>query len=141
MAPKLCLNRPTKTRPNYDSLNPFQWMADALRGALDLPSNEKGHKLEYLASLLEDASDFSFESVHACHAVVLTTTEQDKCSWLDTHQLDRFRINHAQRHSSQSQPRPVRQNSSTKTNGKKSHQNGSLGKDQKHCVYYNDGYY
>ena len=131
----------SKTRPTYDSLNPFQWMAGALRGALDLPSNERDHKLEYLASLLEDASDFSFESAHACHAVVLTTMEQDKCSWLDTHQLDRFRRNHTQRHSSQAQPRPVRQNTSNnRKNGKKFQGKKSLGKGQKYCVYFNDGY-
>ena len=76
-----------KSRPTYDSLSPTQWMAGAIRAALDLTPVEKDHKLEYLASLMEDASDFSFESARACHAVVLTTMEQDKCQWSDTHQL------------------------------------------------------
>ena len=115
-------------------------MAGALRGALDLPSKEKDHKLEYLASLLEDASDFSFESAHACHAVVLRTMEQDNCSWLDTNQLDRFRRNHAQRHSGQSQARPVRHNSKQRKNGPKRGQGNSLGKGQKFCLYFNDGF-
>ena len=71
---------PTKTRPSYESLSPTQWMAGVIKGALDLTPEEKDHKLEYLANLMEDASDFTFEGACACHAVVLTTMEQDKCS-------------------------------------------------------------
>ena len=56
------------------------------------------HKLKYLAHLLEDASDFSFESAKACHAVVLTDMERDKLTWEDTHEFDRYRRQHAQRH-------------------------------------------
>ena len=46
---------------------------------------------------MEDASDFSFENAKACHAVVLTTMEADKLTWLDTDGLGRYRQFHAQR--------------------------------------------
>ena len=97
---------------------------------------------------MEDASDFSFEGARACHAVVLTTMEQDKCSWTDTHELDRFRRNHAQRHypAPQSNRHPPassnsRQNApsrSTRANKAQSEQTNARA--QKFCVYYNDGY-
>ena len=73
-------------------------MAGIIKGALDLSESDRLHKLNYLANLLEDASDFSFEGAKACHAVVLTDMERDKLTWEDTHELDRYRRQHAQRH-------------------------------------------
>ena len=79
-------------------------MAGCLQGALDLPEPDKGKKLKYLSELLQDASDFSFDSAKACHAMVLTSMEFDKVSWQDTVELDRFRRQHAQRHVSPVKP-------------------------------------
>ena len=89
---------PNKERPSYDSLKPTQWITGVIRAALDLPPAEKDKKFEYIANLMKDASDFSFESARACHAVVLTTMEADRLTWLDTDGLDRARRHHAQRH-------------------------------------------
>ena len=58
----------------------------------------KDKMLEYFANLFEDMADFSFEGGKACHGVVLSTMEQDRCEWDDTEQLDRHRRNLAQRH-------------------------------------------
>ena len=55
-------------------------MAGVIKGALDLSQSDRMCQLKYLANLLEDASDFSFENAKACHAVVLTGMEHDKLS-------------------------------------------------------------
>ena len=96
-----------KGRPTYDQLDPMKWMAGCIKGALDLAQPDKDKNLEYLANLLEDASDFSFANAKACHAVVLTTMEADKLQWQDTEQLDRLRRQHAQKH-----PQPTNSNAS-----------------------------
>ena len=66
--------------------------------ALDLSELDRISNLTYLANLLEDASDFNFESTKACHVVVLTNMEHDRFHWKDTDELDRCRRQHAQRH-------------------------------------------
>ena len=87
-----------KERPTYDSLKPTQWMAGVIKAALDLSEPDRTSNLQYVASLLEDASDFSFENAKACHAVVLSYIEHDKFTWQDTNELDRCRRQHAQKH-------------------------------------------
>ena len=54
--------------------------------------------LDYLGNLMEDASDFSWESAKASHAIVLTNMEADRLHWTDTDKLDQIRRAHAQRH-------------------------------------------
>ena len=56
---------PDKSRPTFDSLNPFQFMSGCIRGALDLENSEKDKNVEYLANLLEDASGFCFAKAKA----------------------------------------------------------------------------
>ena len=80
---------------SYDQLQPTQWMAGCLKAAMDLPQLDKEQNLNYLVSLLEDASDFCFENAKACHAVVLTEMEHDRLNWQQTDKLDRFRRQHA----------------------------------------------
>ena len=99
-----------KERPSYNQLKPTQWMAGVIKGALDLPEPDRMCQLKYLANLLEDASDFSFENAKACHAVGLTTMEQDKLAWSDTLKLHRLRRQHVQRHGAPSQTHNVNSN-------------------------------
>ena len=73
-------------------------MAGVIRGALDLSESDRVSNLTYLANLLEDASDFNFESAKGCHLVVLTYMEHNKLNWSDMDELDRCRRQHAQRH-------------------------------------------
>ena len=121
---------PDRKRPTYDSLDPFQWMAGYLKGALDLAEPDRLQNLHYLADLLQDVSDFSFDSAKACHAVVLTTMEHDKVSWQDTADLDRFRRQHAQVHTRPVQSAPIGK-------GKRLPQSD---KSDVPCKYFNDSY-
>ena len=59
--------------------------------------------IDYLAGLMEDASDFSFSGAKACYGIVLSHMEQDHCTWDDANQLDRHRRCHAQRHTSENE--------------------------------------
>ena len=47
---------------------------------------------------MEDASDFSWVSAKACHAVLLCEMERGKVSWSDTSRIDRIWRAHAQNH-------------------------------------------
>ena len=47
---------------------------------------------------MEDASDLSWESANASHAIVLTNMGDDRLQWSDTEKLDRICRVHAQRH-------------------------------------------
>ena len=87
-------------------------------------------KLDYLADLLQDASDFSFDSAKACHAVVLTTMEHDKVSWQDTSELDRFRRQHAQVHTKPAQNAQI-------SKGKRP---ANMEKSDMPCKYFNEGF-
>ena len=66
-------------------------MAGCLKSALELPEPDRLSNLTYLATLLDDASDFSFENVKACHAMVLMTMEHDKITWQNTNKLNKLR--------------------------------------------------
>ena len=65
--------------------------------------------LNCLGNLMEDASDISWESAKASHAIVLTNMEADRLQRTDTDKLDRIWRAHTQRHVS------VGQNSSART--------------------------
>ena len=55
--------------------------------------------LDYVINLLDDATDFSWASAKACHAVLLCCMAQgEKQSWSQTDKIDRVRRAHAQRH-------------------------------------------
>ena len=41
---------------------------------------------------------FLWDSVKACHAILLTNIEADRISWNETENLDQIRSAHAQRH-------------------------------------------
>ena len=55
--------------------------------------------LDYVIDLLDDATDFSWASAKASHAVLLCRMEQGEIGrWLKTKKIDRVRRAHAQRH-------------------------------------------
>ena len=55
--------------------------------------------LDYVINLLDDATDISWASAKACHAVLLCRMEQGKIqSWSQTDKIDRERRAHGQRH-------------------------------------------
>ena len=54
--------------------------------------------LDYLGNIMEDASDFPWESAKAAHAILLTNMEADRLNWPETDKIDRIWRTHAQRH-------------------------------------------
>ena len=64
--------------------------------------------LDYLGNLMEDASDFSWDSAKAAHAILLTNIEADRVKWSETDKIDRLCRAHAQRHISHNQASATR---------------------------------
>ena len=94
---------PNKKHVAFDDLTCPQFVAGFLRSyQLISDCKTKENMIDYMASLMEDASDFSFESARASHAVLLSSMEADRCDWLDTEQIDRCRRANAQRHTAPS---------------------------------------
>ena len=61
-----------KTRPTYDDLSISQWVSRYVRCIQEEKSEQSWFAmLDYLGSLMEDASDFSWDSAKACHAILL----------------------------------------------------------------------
>ena len=57
-----------KTRPTYDDLTITQWVSGFIRCIQEEKSKStKASMLDYLGNLMEDASDFSWDSTKACH--------------------------------------------------------------------------
>ena len=88
-----------KVRPTYDDLTMSQWVSGFVRCIQEEKSEAaKSSMLDYLGNLMEDASNFSWESAKASHAIVLTNMEADRLQWTETDKLDRIQRAHAQRH-------------------------------------------
>ena len=66
-----------KNRPTYDDLTLTQWVAGFVRCIQEKSEEASTCMLDYLGNLMEDASDFSWESAKASHAIVLTNMEAD----------------------------------------------------------------
>ena len=82
-----------------------QWVSGFVRCIQEEKSEAaKSSMLDYLGNLMEDASDFSWESAKASHAIVLTNMEADHLQWTETDKLDCIRRAHAQRHGAQDHP-------------------------------------
>ena len=94
------LSGQNKDRVTYNQLSPIQWMAGfcrTIREESDMAIKE--HMLDYVIDLLDDATDFSWASAKASHAVLLCRMEQGEIkSWSETEKIDRVRRAHAQRH-------------------------------------------
>ena len=98
-----------KTRPTYDDLNITQWVSGFVRCIQEEKSEaNKACMLDYLGNIMEDASDFSWESAKAAHAILLTNMEADRLNWSETDKIDRVRRAHAQRHISGVQNSAIR---------------------------------
>ena len=119
------LSGQNKDRITYNQVSPVQWMAGFCRSIWE--ESDTKHMLDYVIDLLDDATDFSWASAKASHAVLLCRMEQREISsWLETEKIDRVRRAHAQRHSTGqgSTQRAQDKHSSAKTAT---------------CVYYNKG--
>ena len=121
-----------KTRPSYDDLTITQWVSGFVRCMQEEKSEQnRTCMLDYLGNIMEDASDFAWDSAKACHAVILTNMEADRLNWTDTDKIDRIRRAHAQRHTSGSQT------SASRSTAKK--QKTSYSKNGVTCRYFQEG--
>ena len=69
----------SKERVSYDNLTAVQWMAGFCHTMKDEQNLlMRDHMLDYVISLLKDASDFSWGAAKASHAVLLCRMEQGK---------------------------------------------------------------
>ena len=118
----------TKDRISYNQLSPIQWMVGFCRSIKEESDSKiRENMLDYCINLLEDATDFSWSSAKASHAVLLCRMEQGEIgSWSDTEKIDRVRRAHAQRHVG------------THNASARSDKSQSTGKSTP-CVYYNKG--
>ena len=95
----IILTGTNKTRPSYDVLTITQWVSEFLRCIPDEGCDStKASMLHYLANLMEDASDHSWDSAIACHVSVLTNIMADRISWHETDKLKRIQRAHAERY-------------------------------------------
>ena len=91
----------TKQRISYDQLSLTQFVQGFIKNVLEEENqNYKDSMLQYLADLMEDATDFSWASAKASHAVLLCEMERGALKWSDTPRIDRIRRAHAQKHTS-----------------------------------------
>ena len=73
------LSGQNKDKVTYNQVSPIQWMAGfcrTIREESDMAIKE--HMLDYVIDLLDDATDFSWGSAKASHAVLLCRMEQDE---------------------------------------------------------------
>ena len=123
------LSSQNKDRVTYNQVLPIQWMAGFCRTIKeDSDPKNKEFMLDYVINLLDDATDFSWASAKACHAVLLCRMEQGEIqSWSQTDKIDRICRAHAQRHI-------IGQNSN------KSQDKGTSGTGTATpCIYFNKG--
>ena len=90
----------SKERVSYDNLTAVQWMAGFCRTMKDEQNLlMRDHMLDYVISLLEDTSDFSWSAAKASHAVLLCRMEQGEIkNFSETEKSDRIRRANAQKH-------------------------------------------
>ena len=121
-----------KTRPTYDDLTITQWVSGFVRCIQEEKSaSNRDLMLDYLGNLMEDVSDFSWDSAKAAHAILLTNMEADRVTWPETEKIDRLRRAHVQRHVSHSN------SANNRTFGKKSKNAGT--KNGMNCRFFQEG--
>ena len=82
-----------KTRPSSDDLNITQWVSGFVRCIQEEKSEaHRACMLDYLGNIMEDASNFSWESAKAAHAILLTNMEADRLNWSETDKIDHVRV-------------------------------------------------
>ena len=86
----------TRQRLTYDQITMTQFVQGFAKNILDEKNWDiREHMLQYLGDLMEDASDFSWVSAKASHAVMLCEMETGNLTWSDTSRIDRIRRAHA----------------------------------------------
>ena len=90
-----------RQRLTYDQITMPQFVQGFVKNILDEQNlQNREHMLQYLGDIMEDASDFLWQSTKASHAVLLCEMERGKVTWQDTTRIDRVRRAYAQKHHS-----------------------------------------
>ena len=88
-----------RSRLTYDQLSMSQWVQGFCKNTLDETCEQKRESMiTYMADLMEDATDFSWQGAKAAHAVLCCELERGTVTWDDTVRIDRIRRAHAQKH-------------------------------------------
>ena len=88
-----------RQRLTYDQITMPQFVQGFVKNILDEQNEQnREHMLQYLGDIMEDASDFSWQSAKASHAVLLCEMERGKVTWQDTARIDRVRRAYVQKH-------------------------------------------
>ena len=89
----------SRQRITYDQLSLTQFVQGFSKNILDESDKKNREKMiQYLSDSMEDATDFSWASVKAAHAVLLCEMERGSLDWEQTDRIDRIRRVHAQKH-------------------------------------------
>ena len=79
----------TQQRVNYDQLSLIQWVQGFCRNLLE--ESDWGRKdimVSYLADLMEDATDFSWQGAKVAHTVLMCEMERGTVKWEDGDRID-----------------------------------------------------
>ena len=96
------LSGANRSRITYDQLSLCQWVQGFCKNVLDESCHSKREKMiAYMADLMEDANDFTWQGAKAAHAVLCCELERGTVTWEDSDRIDRIRRAHAQKHSGQ----------------------------------------
>ena len=88
-----------RTRVTYDQLTLSQWVQGFCKNILDESDNRKREKMiAYMADLMEDTTDFTWQGAKGAHAVLCCELERGTLTWDDSERIDRIRRAHAQKH-------------------------------------------
>ena len=80
----------SRQRISYDQLSLTQFVQGFSKNILDESDQEiRGQMIQYLSDLMEDATDFSWASAKASHAV-LCEMERGSLVWKQTDRIDRI---------------------------------------------------
>ena len=93
----------SRQRVTYDQLSLTQWVQGFARDMIEENCQKtREHMLFYLADIMSDATDFSWQNAKAAHAVLLCDMERGAVTWEDTSKIDRIMRAHAQKHAQNS---------------------------------------
>ena len=90
------------SRIAYDQLSLYQWVQRFCKNVLNESCHSKWEKMiAYMADLMEDVNDFTWQGAKVAHAVLCCELEQGTVTCEDSDHIDQIRHAHAQKHSGQ----------------------------------------
>ena len=89
----------SRQRVTYDQLSLTQFIQGFCKNIMEESCNDRRYTMvSYLSDLMEDATDFTWQSAKAAHTVLLCEMERGSLQWEDMDRIDLIRRAHAQKH-------------------------------------------